>query len=342
MSQPPVVISSKEQFDTILRTSKVVVADFFATWCEPCRQIAPLYEVLSKNLSRPNAVTFVKIDTEVNKAISEQYKITVLPTFLLFRDAKITKTVKGANLAELQNVLESLVTEVDSLGGEASSSSGSGGPWVGAEIPRGYSDITDQVEIRNCEVLNADEEAGPVKVLFESTQPGALDTRKGSAKDFVQSGADDQLLLFVPFQGTVKLHTLQVSAELFSMHALVVETATLIVMQITSLPEEGQDNVSRPEAVHLYINRPQNMDFDEADDSEPTQAITLKPEDWNSQGTTNISLRFVKFQKTTTLIVYVQKGIDGAEAIRLDRIRLIGEAGTKRDMGKLQKVGDDE
>lgn len=84
------------------------------------------------------------------------------------------------------------------------------------------------------------------------------------------------------------------------------------------------------------------MDFSEADDTEPTQAITLKPEDWNAQGTANISLRFVKFQKTTTLILYVQKGEDDAEAVRIDRIKLIGEAGTKREMGKLQKVGEDE
>lgn len=84
------------------------------------------------------------------------------------------------------------------------------------------------------------------------------------------------------------------------------------------------------------------MDFSEADDTEPTQAITLTSNDWNAEGTANISLRFVKFQKTTTLILYVQKGEEGADAVRIDRIKLIGEAGTKREMGKLQKVGDDE
>lgn len=83
------------------------------------------------------------------------------------------------------------------------------------------------------------------------------------------------------------------------------------------------------------------MDFSEADGTEPTQVVTLKPEDWNSQGTANISLRVVKFQNTTTLILYVQKGADGADAVRLDRIKFIGDAGTKREMGKLQKVEDE-
>lgn len=84
------------------------------------------------------------------------------------------------------------------------------------------------------------------------------------------------------------------------------------------------------------------MDFSEADDSEPTQAIEIKDTDWNSNGTANIPLRFVKFQKTTSLIVYVQKGDGEAETVRLDRLKLVGEAGTKREMGKLQKVGEEE
>lgn len=84
------------------------------------------------------------------------------------------------------------------------------------------------------------------------------------------------------------------------------------------------------------------MDFSEADDSEPTQVVNLKPEDWNADGTVNIGLRYVKFQKTTSLIVYVQQGDGEAETVRLDRIKLIGEAGAKREMGKLQKQEDEE
>ncbi|ODA81842.1 hypothetical protein RJ55_00347 [Drechmeria coniospora] len=326
MAKSLITISSKEQFTKTLQSSKIVVADFYADWCGPCKQIAPLFESLADTLSRPG-VAFVKVNTDSNKDIASEYQISALPTFLLFRDGKMMKGIQGANPSELQNVVQELVAEVESLGGGVGGvggvgGNGSGEPWKGAELPRGYMDISDQVEVRNCELLNADEDAGPVKVLFETSKPSALVRAKDSAekKDWVQSGADDQLLLFIPFQGSVKLHTLQ----------------------LTSIPPAGQDDVSRPEVVHLYINRPQNMDFGEADDSEPTQVITLQPTDWNADGTANIGLRFVKFQKTTTLIVYVQKGSDGAQAVRLDRLRLVGEAGARREMGKLQKVGEDE
>lgn len=133
--------------------------------------------------------------------------MTVVPTFVIFRDAKVLKKVQGANPRELQAVLAKLVTELESV---VDSSGGSSSTWSGAAIPRGYSDITDQIEVRNCELLNAAEDAGPVKVLFESSKPSALDKGKGTSKDWVQSGADDQLLLFIPFQSTIKLHTLQV------------------------------------------------------------------------------------------------------------------------------------
>lgn len=100
--------------------------------------------------------------------------------------------------------------------------------------------------------------------------------------------------------------------------------------------------MSRPVVVNLFINRTSNMDFGEAEDAEPTQSITLEPEHWNSESTASISLRFVKFQKTNTLTIFVQQGDGEADAVRIDRIKLIGEAGAKRDMGKLQKVDDDE
>lgn len=144
----------------------------------------------------------------------QEHGITVLPTFLLFRKGKLMHTVEGANTAELRNVVNKIVSELEHL---VEGMGGEGGPpeaWKGAEIPKGYGDVTDQVEFRGCELLNADDNAGPVKVLFESSKPSALGLGKSTSTDWVQSGSDDQLLLFIPFQSQIKLHTLQVSTFL--------------------------------------------------------------------------------------------------------------------------------
>ncbi|KAF4953988.1 hypothetical protein FSARC_12276 [Fusarium sarcochroum] len=311
MSQNLVVIASKGQFDSLLKSSRIVVADFYADWCGPCKQIAPFYEGLAETLSRPNLVTFVKVNSDNHPELSQEYSVSGLPTFLVFRDGKVIDKVQGADPQKLKAVVQKLASEVESLG--ESSGSSSGANWKGAEVPRGYSDITDQIELRDLEVLNADEDAGTVRVLFDNAKPSGLSNGKGTSKDYVQSGADDQLLLYIPFQST-----------------------------LTSLPPKDDEDVMRPGNVHLYINRTHNLDFSEADDTEPTQVIEISPEDWNAEGTAILSLRYVKFQKTSSLVVYVQQGEGDGETVRLDRVRLIGEAGTKRDMGKLQKVGEDE
>ncbi|KAH7197421.1 PITH domain-containing protein [Fusarium flagelliforme] len=321
MSQNVVSIGSKAQFDSLLKSSRIVVADFWAEWCGPCQQIAPVYESLAEALSRPNVVTFVKVNSDSQTDLSREYSISSLPTFLVFRDGKQIDKVQGADPQKLKGIVQKLASEVESLGESSGSGPSSGGPnWKGAEIPRGYSDITDQIELRDLEVLNADEAAGGARDLFDGKKPSGLSNGKGTAKDYVQSGADDQLLVFIPFQAIVKLHTLQ----------------------LTSLPPKDDEDVMRPGNVHLYINRTHNLDFSEADDTEPTQAIEIGPEDWNDDGTVNLSLRYVKFQKTSSLVIYVQQGEGDGETVRLDRVRLIGEAGAKRDMGKLQKVGDEE
>lgn len=159
-------------------------------------------------------MTFVKINNDNNKDLAKEFGITALPTFLVFRNGKVSERVQGANLTQLKGVVEKLVAEIIAGEIEASGSgsgAAAGGPWQGADIPRGYGDVSDQIEIKGCELLNADEDAGPVRALFETTKPSALGQGKGTAKDWVQSGADDQLLLYVPFQSTIKLHTLQVT-----------------------------------------------------------------------------------------------------------------------------------
>lgn len=69
--------------------------------------------------------------------------------------------------------------------------------------------------------------------------------------------------------------------------------------------------------------------------------IELSEKDWNSDSTANIPLRFVKFQNINSVVLFVESGDGEGEKTRIDRIRMIGETGEKREMGKLEKIGDD-
>jgi len=141
----------------------------------------------------------------------------------------------------------------------------------------------------------------------------------------VETDTDEQLMLYIPFQATLKVHTIH----------------------ITSLPpkaEDGEQAPMRPKTIQIYTNRANVLGFDEAEDVPAAQAITLKPRDWDEKtGTAKVELRFVKFQNVSSLVIFVVDG-DGSsdsERVRIDRIRIIGEKGEARTLGKLQKVGDE-
>ncbi|KAI0147668.1 DUF1000-domain-containing protein [Xylariaceae sp. FL1272] len=324
----PIEIESVAQFSALLRDNKLVVADFYANWCGPCKQIAPVYEQLSQSISKPKLITFVKVNTEADgaKDLAQEYAVSALPTFILFRDGELVEKVRGANVPGLTSLIQKLTKDLDSAKDTGASGSGSSGiAWRGADLPRGYTDISDVVDVKGLELLNASY-ISSVRTLFNKDKPAALsgDASTSVEKDCVDSETDDQLLLYVPFNSAVKLHTLQ----------------------ITSLPPANADDdddeggPSRPKNIKLFTNRPHNLGFEEAQDIDPTQTIEIKDSDWNSNGTANLPLRFVRFQNISSLVIFIEVG-DEDEKVRVDRVRLIGESGEKREMGKLEKVGDE-
>lgn len=112
------------------------------------------------------------------------------------------------------------------------------------------------------------------------------------------------------------------------------------MIQITSIKDEDED-VVQPGVIKLFTNRTHNMAFEDAEGEAATQTIELSEDSFNAQGTANIPLRFVKFQNINSLVLFVESGLGSGEKTRVDRIRLIGETGEKREMGKLEKVGDE-
>lgn len=244
-----------------------------------------------------------------------------MPTFVLVKNGTEQSRIQGADVRKLTSAIAQITKEAASLPAASGSSSASFGNWLGATVAKGYYDITDQVDKKGLDILNQSSEAGTIRVLFDTSKPSAL-SKKGKAaegKDWVESDTDEQLMLLIPFQSNVKIYALH----------------------LTSLPEESDDDEApgRPKTVKIYINTQNVIGFDEADSLEPTQEITLEESDWKD-GTAVINTRFVRFQRVSTLSIFLVDAADDKEKVRLDRIRIIGESGEKREMGKLEKIGD--
>jgi thioredoxin 1 len=96
-------------FENILNESngKLVVVDFSAVWCMPCKMIAPMFDAMA-NSDEYKDVVFVKIDVDENPEVSEKYQIMSMPTFLFIRDNEVIDRFSGASVEKLKETIDNL------------------------------------------------------------------------------------------------------------------------------------------------------------------------------------------------------------------------------------------
>ncbi|WP_156757106.1 thioredoxin [Actinokineospora pegani] len=78
----------------VLGHDKPILVDFWATWCPPCRMIAPVLAEIAKD--RADSLAIAKLDADHNPKTMAEYQVTSLPTLLLFRDGEVIHTIVGA------------------------------------------------------------------------------------------------------------------------------------------------------------------------------------------------------------------------------------------------------
>ncbi|OQV25630.1 Thioredoxin-like protein 1 [Hypsibius exemplaris] len=154
---------------------KLIVVDFFATWCGPCRTVAPQFEQMSNRYS--NAV-FVKVDVDQMTETARQYGIRAMPTFLFFKNGQQVAQVQGANVPQIEANIKQYI---DAEGA--------------SDNKDGMCDLTTAIDKSKSECLNEADDHTFLNLFKEG--------------DYLESDCDEQLILNIAFNQPVKLHSLK-------------------------------------------------------------------------------------------------------------------------------------
>ncbi|KAI8930247.1 thioredoxin [Entophlyctis helioformis] len=90
-------ITSADEFASVIAGNKVVIVDFFATWCGPCKVISPKFHQFSKEYD----AFFIQVDVDEVPDVAQKCNIRAMPTFQIFENGTMTKEVVGADPRKL-------------------------------------------------------------------------------------------------------------------------------------------------------------------------------------------------------------------------------------------------
>lgn len=171
-----------------------------------------------------------------------------------------------------------------------------------SSIAKGQVDLVEFIEWPSLECLNEKN---------SHTHANAL--KQGYRDDdglFLESDADEQLLINLPFMQVVKLHT----------------------VIILGPPEEG------PKTIKLYVNR-QNMGFSNVGDFPASDILTLSPEHLKGKP---LSLKYLKFQNVHSLTIFIEDNQESTDVTKINKMAFFGSTVETTNMKELKKVSQDD
>ena len=93
VQETPVIELNASNFDDALLKNKLMLVDFWAEWCGPCKSMHPIFSRMAKKYSH---VRFARVNVDDSQNIATKFNVQSIPTFIMFNDGKVVQQMVGA------------------------------------------------------------------------------------------------------------------------------------------------------------------------------------------------------------------------------------------------------
>ncbi|CAD6190837.1 unnamed protein product [Caenorhabditis auriculariae] len=275
-NMPVIECHDNSEFSSLMASAggKPVVIDFTATWCGPCKQIAPVFDSLS---SKYPGMVFLKVDVDKCDEIAASHGVSAMPTFQVHINGQKMEQMSGANPSGLEKMVEKYSSIVET------------------SLVKGQVDLGNLYDKRQMECLNGLDEC-PLESFLE-----------GNCK--MISDCDEQLILTLPFNQPVKVHSIYIKGT----------------------------GPRCPKVVRIFTNMPRALDFDNALGAEPIQIIEFGEKAQSPDGEV-IALKYVKFQNVQSIHLFIENNQGDEEVTELEEIKIFGTPIASLNMSGFKRV----
>ncbi|KUJ12877.1 thiol-disulfide exchange intermediate [Mollisia scopiformis] len=284
-------IKSLSQFNKLKASSSLLIIDFYATWCGPCKAISPVFEKLAKQHESSTSIKFAKVDVDKAKDVAQTCGITAMPTFQFFKAGSKADEVKGADVNQLQTKIGYYTAAVAKEGsGQGTKASASTGATSGPVSLRSLIDISTSRLLNTSNLSSVRNIASPPPAGY------AIASATGTA----------QCLIHLSFTQAVTPSQIKITVanDSLSNGPSRIQVGTNVPVRVTKSPDGVESNDLAMESISKAEN---------------TQAFNIYSDEYTN-GTTELKLKASKFKSVKSLTIRIDANISG-EAKTITKVK---------------------